>query len=152
MKSYVKLETPADIKAKLPELVSSALNANGLRKGVNETTKAIERGEAKLVVVAEDVDPEEIVMHLPVLCTEKKIPIAYIASKKDLGKHAGIKVGTTSVAIVSCGNNENSLKEVVSKLSGISSSAAKEEKTTAKAEEKAETAEKPKKTPKAKKE
>ena len=29
-------------------------------KGTNEATKAIERGEAKIVVIAEDVEPEEI--------------------------------------------------------------------------------------------
>lgn len=149
MKSYVKSETPADIKAKLSELISSALNANGLRKGVNETTKAIERGEAKLVVVAEDVDPEEIVMHLPLLCSEKKIAICYMTSKKDLGKYAGIKVGTTSVAITSCGNNENTLKEVVAKLTGAASAVAKEERAEAKA---AEEKEKKPKAVKAKKE
>ena len=48
-------------------------------------TKAIERGNAKFVVIAEDVNPKEVVMHLPVLCDEKQVPYSYVATKKELG-------------------------------------------------------------------
>ena len=37
-------------------------------EGNDETTKAIERGNSKLVVIAEDVEPPEVVAHLPILC------------------------------------------------------------------------------------
>ncbi len=114
-KSFVKFETPADVQAKALQLIESAKAANGARKGTNEATKAIERGEAKLVVIAEDVDPEEIVMHLPAICTERNISFLYVASKKDLGSAAGLKVGTAAVAITNPGNAEATLKELVSK-------------------------------------
>ena len=61
-------------------------NKNGkIRIGVNETTKAVERSKALLVLVAEDVNPEEIVMHLPLICKEKNIPCSFVKTKKELG-------------------------------------------------------------------
>ncbi len=114
-KSYVKFQTPADVQAKVIQLVESAKAANGVRKGTNETTKAIERSEAKLVVIAEDVDPEEIVMHLPSLCSERGIAFVYVSSKKDLGVAAGLKVGTAAVALTTAGNADSALKELSSK-------------------------------------
>ncbi len=115
-KSYVKFQTPADAQAKALQVIESAKAANGVRKGTNEATKAIERGEAKLVVIAEDVDPEEIVMHLPAICTERAIPFLFVASKKDLGVAAGLKVGTAAVAITNAGTSEAALKDLASKF------------------------------------
>lgn len=114
-KSFVKFETPVDAQAKALQLIEAARAAGGVRKGTNEATKAIERGEAKLVIIAEDVDIEEIVMHLPVICSEKAIPFLYVASKKDLGQAAGLKVATAAVAVTKPGNAEATLRELASK-------------------------------------
>ena len=86
------------------QIVETARKTGKLEKGTNEVTKAIERGTAKLVVVAEDVSPKEIVQHLPVLCEEKGIPCVNVDSKKKLGLAAGIGVGTASIAIVEEGD------------------------------------------------
>src|SRR3989344_7355337 len=86
------------------EMVETARDTGKIRKGVNETTKAVERGIAKAVVVAEDVDPPEIVMHLGPLCDEKKIELYKVASKNELGRAAGLDVGTASIAIVDLGD------------------------------------------------
>lgn len=119
VKSYVKFSTPASVQAKVLEAIDAARNSGGsLRKGTNEATKAIERGDAKLVAIAEDVDPEEVVMHLPGLCTDKRVPFCYISSKRDLGKAAGIGVGSAAIAIASPGNAEALLKEIFSTLPG----------------------------------
>ncbi|MDP2718082.1 MAG: 50S ribosomal protein L7Ae [Candidatus Micrarchaeota archaeon] len=120
-KSYVKYETPDDVRKAALEAVQAG--RGGLRKGTNETTKAIERGEAKLVVIAEDVDPEEIVMHLPVLCTEKRIPFAYAKDKKTLGEAAGLHVGTAAVAVTKGG--EEHVKAIAQKIAGMVKSEAK---------------------------
>ena len=98
-KAYVKFQTPADIQTKALQAIEVSRQSGVIRKGVNETTKAIERSNAKLVVIAEDVDPEEIVMHLPPLCEEKRIPFVFVASKKDLGKAAGLLVPTTAIVL-----------------------------------------------------
>ena len=64
---YVKFETPQDIVNAVYEAVRISKQSGKVRKGTNETTKAIERGVAKLVVIAEDVQPPEVVAHLPII-------------------------------------------------------------------------------------
>ena len=112
-KSYVKFETPSDVQQKALSVVEAAHACGGLRKGTNETTKAIERGTAKLVVVAGDVDPEEIVMHIPMICGEHKIAYLFVSEKLALGKAAGLGVGTSAVAVLKAEKAEAILKEVV---------------------------------------
>jgi len=86
------------------EIVEIARKTGKIDKGTNEVTKAIERGQAKLVVIAEDVEPKEITQHIPIICTEKGIPLITVDSKKKLGIAAGINVATASVAIVDGGD------------------------------------------------
>ena len=114
---YVKFETPQELVPKIYELVNLSRTSGGkVRKGVNETTKSVERGEAKLVVIAEDVNPPEIVAHLPLLCDEKKIPYIYVPSKQELGKAAGIEVSASSVAVIDPGQASNLLEAIVDKI------------------------------------
>ena len=54
---YVKFEIPQDLVSAVYEAVRLAKQSGKVRKGTNETTKAIERGISKLVVIAEDVEP-----------------------------------------------------------------------------------------------
>ncbi len=117
---YVKFEVPEDLVPKILELVQTARDTGGkVRKGVNETTKAIERGEALFVVIAEDVNPPEIVAHLPLLCDDKKVPFAYVPSKEELGKAAGIEVPASSVAIVDAGQAKSLLEALVDKINEL---------------------------------
>ncbi len=85
------------------EIVEASRETGKIRKGVNETTKAVERGIAKLVVLAEDTSPAEIIMHLQPLCDEKKIKLVKVPSKSELGRAAGLQVPTASIAIVEAG-------------------------------------------------
>ncbi len=104
------------IADKVYEAVALAQNSGKLRKGVNETTKAIERGVAKLVVTAADVAPPEIIMHLPLLCGEKHVPYAVVPSKVELGKSAGINVPTAAIAIAEEGEAKKLVAEIALKL------------------------------------
>lgn len=90
-------------------LIDKARKTGKIEKGTNEVTKAIERGTAKFVAYAKDVEPKEIVQHLPVLCKEKKIPCREVDNKQKLGIAAGINVATSSVAIISAGDAEKDL-------------------------------------------
>lgn len=94
------------------EAVEVARNTGKIKKGTNEATKTIERGIAKLVVIAKDVNPQEVVMHLPVLCEEKEVPFVIVPSKEDLGAAAGLQVGTSAVAIVQEGDSKDLIKEI----------------------------------------
>ena len=69
----------------------------------SEVTKAIERAVAKLVVVAADVNPKEIVQHIPILCKEKNIKFAEVDSKQKLGISLGIGVSCSAIAIIDAG-------------------------------------------------
>lgn len=93
------------------EVVETARETGKIRKGVNEATKAVERGIAKAVVVADDVSPPEIIMHLPLLCDEKKVPLLTVPSKNELGRAAGLDVGTAAVAIVDAGEAREKIKK-----------------------------------------
>lgn len=101
-------------EAKVLEIVEIARNTGKIRKGANETTKAIEKGEAKLVIYAKDVSPKEIVMHLPLLCKEKNIPCCEISKKEDLGAAAGLGLGTAAVAVVKEGEAKQALEHLKS--------------------------------------
>lgn len=110
---YVKFQVPKEIADKAYQVLQVARDSGKIRKGTNETTKAIERGIAKLVLIAEDVEPPQVVAHLPILCDERKIPYLYVPTKLELGKSAGIDVGSAAVSIVEAGEAAVALKELV---------------------------------------
>jgi len=116
VKSYIKFEVPKELSDKVLQLVEIAKNTGKVKRGTNETTKAVERGQAQLVVIACDVDPEEIVMHLPPLCEEKNVPYVFVPSKEELGRTAGIDVASAAVAIIDCGEGKELLKEIVNSV------------------------------------
>lgn len=116
---FVKYEVPQELVNKILEAVTVAKTTGKIRKGINETTKAIERGTAKLVVMAEDVTPEEVLMHLPILCEEKQIPYAYVPLKTDLGKASGIDVPTSAIAVVEEGDSKRLVTEIAEKIKSL---------------------------------
>ena len=90
-----------------------------IKKGVNEATKVLERGQAKLVVYASDVSPKEIVMHLPLLSKDKNVPCVAVSSKLELGKACGMSIGTSAIAIVNAGEESHSLEEIIGKIKNL---------------------------------
>lgn len=123
---YVRFEVPSDLAERAYEALKKARETGGkIKKGTNETTKAVERGLAKLVLIAEDVDPPEIVAHLPLLCEEKKIPYVYVPSKKKLGEAAGIEVAAASACIIEPGGAKDLVEEVIISVNEIKGKAAK---------------------------
>jgi len=110
---YVKFEVPPELAEKAYEALRKARERGKIKKGTNETTKAVERGLAKLVLIAEDVDPPEVVAHLPLLCEEKKIPYVYVPSKKRLGEAAGIEVAAASACIIDPGDAKDIVEEII---------------------------------------
>lgn len=113
---YVKFDVPKELADKAAEALEIARETGKVSKGTNEVTKAVERGVAQLVLIAEDVEPAEIVAHLPLLAEEKEIPYIYIPTKDELGAAAGLNVGTTSSAIVEAGDAEDLIKEIIEKV------------------------------------
>ena len=82
------------------DIVEKAAKTGKVDKGVNEVTKAVERGVAKFVVVSTDIDPKELTQHLPILCKEKEIKFVEADSREKLGISVGINRPTAAVAIL----------------------------------------------------
>jgi len=116
---YVRFEVPKDLAESVYEAVEKARDTGKLRRGTNESTKAIERKQAVLVVMAEDVEPPEIVAHLPPLCDEKGISYIYVPSKRELGAAAGIDVGTAAITIADAGEAAEAVKEIIEKVKAL---------------------------------
>lgn len=95
---------------KVYEAVELARKTGKIRKGTNEVIKSVERGEAKLVVVAEDVNPPEITMPIKPLCREKGVACLSVPSREELGAAAGLQLATASISIVKEGDARDIVK------------------------------------------
>jgi large subunit ribosomal protein L7Ae len=116
---YVKYEAPKEIVDAAYEALSIASKTGVVRKGTNEATKAVERAIAKLVVIAEDVDPPEVIAHLPLLCEERKIPYVFVPNKDKLGNAVGIDVPCASACIIKEGEATGLIKEIITRIEQV---------------------------------
>ena len=119
MPMYVRFETPKELADKVYQLAEFARDTGKIRKGTNEVTKLVERGNAKFVIMSEDVSPEEILAHMPLLCEEKGIPYGYVPSKQELGVACGLEKPTASVAVMDAGKGKALMEELTGKLAGL---------------------------------
>merc|ERR1739841_189444 len=83
-----------------------------LRHGVNTVTTLVEKKKAQLVVIANDVDPIELVLFLPALCRKMGVPYCIVKNKARLGKVVHRKT-TTCLAIT---NVESTDRTALNKL------------------------------------
>jgi large subunit ribosomal protein L7Ae len=117
MAEYVKVELTDELKKKTIEIIEKSAKGK-IKAGLNEVTKSIERGTAKIVVIAEDVSPAELVMHIPLLCDEKNVPCSYITTRKDLGEKAGLRMATSAIAVIES-PVENDIKDLSAKITEL---------------------------------
>jgi len=113
---YVRFEVPKEVADAAYEALKIASETGKIRKGTNEATKSIERGKAKLVLIAENVQPPEIVAHLPLLCEERKATYVYVPDKNKIGEALGITVSSAAAAIEETGDAEGLVAEIVKKV------------------------------------
>jgi large subunit ribosomal protein L7Ae len=116
---FVKFDTPKEISDAAYEALRQAKQSGKIRKGTNETTKAIERGVAKLVIIAEDVEPPEVVAHLPIICEERSVPYVFVPTRASMGPALGIDVGAASACIVESGDAQPLIDQVITEISKI---------------------------------
>jgi large subunit ribosomal protein L7Ae len=93
------------------DIVEKASKTGKVDRGINEVTKAVERGVAKAIVVASDVSPKELIQHLPILCKEKGIKYAEVDSREKLGIVSGINRPTAAIAVLEAGEADISTLE-----------------------------------------
>lgn len=67
--------------------------------GYKQLRKALQKGEARIVFLAENADPA---MTAPIaqLCGQKNIRLVWVRSMQDLGRACGIDVGAAAAAAV----------------------------------------------------
>ena len=139
MSEFVKFNVPDDLRNLQTELLKKIAKSGKIKIGINEVTKSIERATAKLVVIAEDVSPAEIVMHLPIIAKEKNIVCSYAKTREELGKSVNISASSSSIAVIDAGVAQKELSSFLAKIkeltSGKSTAKAKQEKS-GKAEDK----------------
>merc|ERR1711879_854488 len=79
-----RLKKAAEAKADGKEVATA--KPFTVKYGLNHITQMVENNEAKLVVIAHDVDPIELVLWLPQLCRNKKVPFVIVKNKARLGR------------------------------------------------------------------
>jgi U4/U6 small nuclear ribonucleoprotein SNU13 len=62
---------PKKLQKEILELIQQTSGFKKIKKGANEATKTLNRGQSELIVIAADTEPLEIVLHLPLLCEDK---------------------------------------------------------------------------------
>ena len=116
---YVKFDVPENLVSPIYESLRVAVETGKVKRGTNEATKAIERGISKLIIIAEDVEPPEVVAHLPIICEEQKAAYAFVPNKQELGKALGIDVTSAAAAILDAGDAKHIIDEVVTSMAKI---------------------------------
>ncbi len=140
--SYIKFEVSEDVVSKTYEALKRSKQNGRIKKGINEVTKSVERGLAMFVVMAEDIQPPEVALHLPQLCEQKKIPYSYAKDKLNLGRSIGLNVPCAAVAVENPGDVKDMINEIISKITGkASSKPVEQKKPESKTEDKKESSE-----------
>merc|ERR1711970_1390001 len=119
--SNMKPETRAEKKERLAAQ-AEATAAGGATKdkkpvsvkmGINHVTTLIEEKKAKLVVIAHDVDPIEVIVWLPSLCKSRGVPYCIVKSKSRLGAVVGKKTATCLAITDVKPENRNDLQSLI---------------------------------------
>jgi len=83
--------------------------------GLNHITTLVEQKKAKLVVIAHDVEPVELVLWLPALCRKMDVPYVIVKGKARLGA----VVHKKTAAVIALTNVKNEDKNELSLLTQI---------------------------------
>jgi len=93
-------------EAKTKKETTSSSKPNFVKFGINHITQLIEQKKARLVAIAHDVDPIELVVWLPTLCRKMGVPYCIVKGKARLGAVVHQKTAT-AVALTSVDKEDN---------------------------------------------
>jgi len=106
-----RLLATAEAKAK-GETVQSK-KPNVVKYGINHITTLVEQNKAKLVIIAHDVDPIELVVWLPTLCRKKDVPFVIVKGKARLGAVVHQKTATALALTSVAKEDANALAQLI---------------------------------------
>ncbi|CAD7703719.1 unnamed protein product [Ostreobium quekettii] len=84
---------------KILKLTRKATKRKSARRGVKEVVKAVRKKQKGICILAGDVNPLDVICHLPIMCEENDLPYIYTPSKDDLGS-AGMSKRSTSCVLL----------------------------------------------------
>jgi H/ACA ribonucleoprotein complex subunit 2 len=107
-----------ELTEKIFKVVKKAAKAKILKRGVKEVVKALRKGEKGLCIIAGNVSPLDVIIHVPILCEEADVAYMYVPCKHDLGAAGGTKRPTSVVLITPSAGWEYTAKyeKVLSKV------------------------------------
>ncbi|KAH9599985.1 Ribosomal protein L7Ae/L30e/S12e/Gadd45 [Trypanosoma melophagium] len=108
-----RLSRVAEEKKKNPKKTVSTKAPLSVVSGLQEVTRTIEKKTARLVVIANNVDPIELVLWMPTLCRANKIPYAIVKDKARLGDAIGQKTATCVAITDVNAEDEAALKNLI---------------------------------------
>lgn len=89
------------------ELIATASNYKKVKKGANEATKTLNRGQTDLIILAADAEPIEIILHLPLLCEDKNVPYVFVSTQKILGRACGVSRPVIAASVLKEDEGQN---------------------------------------------
>merc|ERR1719277_2177141 len=106
-------ETAEEKKARLMEMAQQKKDGQEVKSkkpqvikyGLNHVTTLVENKTAKLVAIAHDVEPIELVVWLPALCRKKDVPYCIVKGKGRLGQLVH-KKSAACVALTTVNNED----------------------------------------------
>ncbi|KAF7976269.1 hypothetical protein HWV62_7156 [Athelia sp. TMB] len=84
---------------KLHKTIKKASKSRQVKRGVKEVVKGIRKGERGLLILAADINPIDIISHLPILSEEAQVPYVFVTSKEELGHASSTKRPTSCVMV-----------------------------------------------------
>jgi len=96
----------AQLTNQILDLVQQASHYKQLKKGANEATKTLNRGICEFIILTADVEPIEIVLHLPLLCEDKNVPYIFVPSKTALGRACGVSRPVIAASVTTSESRE----------------------------------------------
>lgn len=100
------------VKDKQPPTITVPPN---IKYGINHITNLVERKEAQVVIIAHDVEPIELVLHLPALCRKLEIPYCIVKGKSRLGQLVRKKTAT-AVALTAVNKEDQKQLDNIKKV------------------------------------
>ncbi|TLD31046.1 hypothetical protein PspLS_02925 [Pyricularia sp. CBS 133598] len=108
------------VQKKVLKAIKKATKKHALLRGVKEVNKALRKAPTKtatttevpgVVIIAGDISPAEVIMHLPVYCEERNVPYLFVPSRAELGAAAKTKRPTSVVMLLAQGRKREADKK-----------------------------------------